>query len=475
MKLKQGVCLLMAGALLVGTVLSGCGKDEKSTSRKIYRPEDAEVLEDNDLTGMNIAYLGSSVMQGTENDNVSFAEFIAKRNEGTYIKETKENTTIADTGEDSYIQRLKKIDPNAKIDFFLCEIPWADVEQEVPAGKASDGADLEELDTKTSIGAMEYIARYAKQTWNCPVAFFTSPRIQDDEAYYELVQAAWSNKGQWQSSTVCFWVEVPLTDEEIEEYMVDARHPSGKGYLEYFSPLIEKKMMKALHESRQYAINSEPAYEVEAVAEREPNVLNGKHIIYLGSSVTYGSASNQLTFADYIGKRDKTTFVKEAVSGTTLVDNGETSYVQRMVNRIDPNQHADLFVCQLSTNDASTKNPLGEISDSKNLQDFDTSTVIGAIEYIITYAQQTWNCPVMFYTGTKYDSEQYGKMVEVLKQLQQKYEFGIINMWDELNADIPEYDSYMSDGIHPNRKGYLEWWTPFMEEKMIEYLKSFPE
>ena len=271
----------------------------------------------------------------------------------------------------------------------------------------------------------------------------------------------------------CIYVlREPADDEEKEEYMADDKHPNGNGYLEYFAPKMESKMRKAIHESEMYAINSDPQYELDAVAENEANVLNGKHIIYLGSSVTYGSASKQLTFADYIGKRDKTTFVKEAVSGTTLVDNGEQSYIQRMVKNIDPDQHADLFVCQLSTNDASAKQPMGEISESTNLEDFDTTTVIGAIEYIICYAKQTWNCPVMFYTGTKYDSEQYGQMVEALKQLQQKYDFGIINMWEELDADIPEYDSYMSDGIHPNRKGYLEWWTPFMEEKMIEQLTN---
>jgi len=33
------------------------------------------------------------------------------------------------------------------------------------------------------------------------------------------------------------------------------------------------------------------------------------------------------------------------------------------------------------------------------------------MEYIICYAKQTWNCPVLFYTGTKYDSEQYAEMV----------------------------------------------------------------
>ena len=64
---------------------------------------------------------------------------------------------------------------------------------------------------------------------------------------------------------------------------------------------------------------------------------------------------------EYLAARDGIVYVKEAVSGTTLVDNGETSYIARMKANI-PDQKADLFICQLSTNDATTGQPMGEIS-----------------------------------------------------------------------------------------------------------------
>ena len=80
-----------------------------------------------------------------------------------------------------------------------------------------------------------------------------------------------------------------------------------------------------------------------------------------------------------------------------------------MKNNIGTDEKFDAFVCQLSTNDASKEMPMGELSSSENLEDFDTQTITGAMEYIIVYAKQTWNCPVIFYTGTKYDSKQIGR------------------------------------------------------------------
>lgn len=47
---------------------------------------------------------------------------------------------------------------------------------------------------------------------------------------------------------------------------------------------------------------------------------------------------------------------------------------------------ADLFICQLSTNDATGRKPLGKIADSRDMNFFDTKTVAGAIEFIIAYA-----------------------------------------------------------------------------------------
>jgi lysophospholipase L1-like esterase len=466
----------------------GCGKtddgnkkddtsNEKTEKVEFVKVDKAVPIEENKLTGLNIAYLGSSVMEGTENDGVSFVEFIAKRNNGTYVKETKADSTMADTGEDSYVQRIQKMDKNTKIDIFMCEIPFADVEQNVTRGEIDEtkGPDnresLEDFDTTTTAGAMEYIANYVRQTWDCPVIFFTNIK-NGNKDYQELVQLGWRMLVKWQTGMVDAWFQLNTDVDEFGDYMVDETHPSGKGYLEWIAPFIESKLPDELHDYEMSLINELPEYALNAVAANEPNILTGKHVIYLGSSVTYGASSNQLSFVEYIAKRNDMTYTKEAVSGTTLVDNGDISYVQRMKNNIDVNETADLFVCQLSTNDATQKMPMGNISDSTELDDFDTTTVIGAMEYIICYAKQTWNCPVMFYTGTKYDSEQYAEMVEALKRLQTKYGIGIINMWDNLDIDIPQYDEYMADGVHPNRAGYLNWWTPYMERCMIEYLSQ---
>lgn len=213
-------------------------------------------------------------------------------------------------------------------------------------------------------------------------------------------------------------------------------------------------------------------YAVENVEPLPSGPLAGKHILYLGSSVTYGASSLQTSFVEYIAKRNDTTYQKEAVSGTTLVDEGVDSYISRL-QMIDPNEFFDLFVCQLSTNDATQKKPLGTVS-ADSVQDFDTSTVCGAVEYIITYVRKTWNCPVVFYTNAYYASEEYAAMVAALQKIAEKYSIGVIDLYtDQAFNDIDEAQRalYMADAIHPTRAGYLEWWTPVIEKKLIEVVK----
>lgn len=217
------------------------------------------------------------------------------------------------------------------------------------------------------------------------------------------------------------------------------------------------------------------AYDLETVSELSESPLSDTHIIFLGSSVTEGMASKGTSFVEYLAKRNKFTYTKEAVSGTTLVDNGSKSYVQRMINNIPANLQADLFVCQLSTNDAQKELPMGSISDSKKLDDFDTTTIIGAIEYIIAYATETWDVPVVFYTGTKWDNELYPDMIDVLYELQDKWDIHIIDLYKELpvqNVDEETYSEYMNDEIHPTKKGYLEWWTPQMESDLYNIIEA---
>ena len=233
--------------------------------------------------------------------------------------------------------------------------------------------------------------------------------------------------------------------------------------------------LTAAIQSGKFAAGNKAEYSVANTETLAPNALTGKTIIFLGSSVTYGSAANGESFVEFMEKRDGIIPVEEAVSGTTLVDEtvwGKKSYIERM-KTIDPSVQADAFICQLSTNDATMKKPLGEVSESFDRNDFDTQTVAGAIEYVVAYAQETRNCPVIFYTGTQYNNAHYAQMVELLLKIQEKWGIGVIDLWNdaEMNAvSAEDYKLYMVNGIHPSRAGYRDWWTPKFEAYLSELL-----
>lgn len=176
--------------------------------------------------------------------------------------------------------------------------------------------------------------------------------------------------------------------------------------------------------------------------------LHNKRVLFLGSSVTYGYRDTGISFADYMEKQCGLVMVKEAVPGTTLADIGDQSYVARL-ERMDTQQKFDLFICQLSTNDAALALP--------------TEQTEQAIREIIAYVRSTFACPIMFYTGTYFESDNYANLVTLLLCLQKELGFFVLDLWNdpEMRAISPEdYARYMADPIHPTLTGYEQWWTP---------------
>ncbi len=214
-------------------------------------------------------------------------------------------------------------------------------------------------------------------------------------------------------------------------------------------------------------------YSLKNTTTVENSPIKDKTVIFLGSSVTYGYGSMGVSFADYLEKADGIHAIKEAVSGTTLVDIKENSYVSRM-KTIDKNIKADAFICQLSTNDATKEMPLGEISTSYDINDFDTQAIAGAIEYIIAYVKDTWNCPIVFYTQAKYDSDHYAKMVDLLLEIQEKWDITVIDFWNDAeinNITEEQRKIYLIDHIHPTKAGYKDWWLPKFQETLYEVIE----
>ena len=200
--------------------------------------------------------------------------------------------------------------------------------------------------------------------------------------------------------------------------------------------------------------------------------ISRRPVLFLGSSVTYGSAAGGWSFADALAEQYSLPIVKEAVSGTTLVNDNDQSYIARMLRLPDDLPPAAL-VCQLSTNDAAQCKPLGEISPGMSPADFDLHTITGAMEFIIAHARETWGCPVYFYTSTRFDSAAYAQMVHRLHELAAKWSISLIDLWNDpaMNAvSSQDHARYMHDPVHPTREGYQAWWAPRFAQALREYL-----
>lgn len=200
--------------------------------------------------------------------------------------------------------------------------------------------------------------------------------------------------------------------------------------------------------------------------------LAGTKIFYLGSSITRGEASNGVAFGEIINKISGNPFTKEAVSGTTLVDNGSSSYVQRLKN-LNFNEKPDFLVVQLSTNDFSQGKPVGTVQNGTASTDFDTSTISGAIQHIIAYAKE--KCPtvkVVFYTGAVRSGWGYKSAYENyingdFKKICEKWK---IEPLDIFHSEYKNYSFYWSDDIHPTIQGYSAGWTPLFVKYFEEHL-----
>lgn len=102
-------------------------------------------------------------------------------------------------------------------------------------------------------------------------------------------------------------------------------------------------------------------FELDRIGEKDGSPLKNKTIYWLGSSVTVGINNHSLSMAEYLAARTGSTSVKDAVSGTTILDTGaenSKSYTSRLVNseRYDTAAAIDAFICQISTNDAKSEN-----------------------------------------------------------------------------------------------------------------------
>lgn len=523
-----------------------------------YNPDKMDKVGNSPLKGKHLIFLGSSVTKGFAAYGKSFVDMIAARNGAVCVKEAVSGTTLADNGSKSYVSRLKALDPKTPCDLFVCQLSTNDATKKVPLGSVASGKDMNSFDTKTVCGAIEYIIAYAKQTWNCPVVFYTNPQYASP-AYKAMVEALDKIAVKWGVQVIDLWHDKAANEKESKKHtcMNDQIHPTKKGYQNWV-PVFEAALASVLAgkpvPSRPVV---SPAVTDEDVAKKKrgrtirkvisiivvvivailvvvggstlqqlisvkglqnegnsdqynpenqtadpDSPIQGQQLLWLGSSVFQGFGAGNTSPAEWIDTIDGTESIVEVMGGTFLATidgsvgggaggdiSADSSYINRLRNNYNAdNTDVDLVVVQLSTNDSKGQCEIGEVSDSFDQGTYDETTTIGSLEAIISYTRDTWDVPVLVISGTVFQDEMtysggqsadlYLDMIDKCHQLEEKWgdQFYFLDLWhnDEMYEGVETggdlWRSYMSDAIHPTKKGYLEWWGPYIEAELFEIL-----
>ena len=216
-----------------------------------FSVEQTPALENSPLEGQTFFWLGSSVTYGSGSDGESVPDFFGKKYKVNTIKEAAPGTTLSDSKPNSYVDRLNKHlagkEKADHVDLFICQLSTNDTSLVDQRGillpdfiTASDA-----FDTKTTCGAIEYIIAVAKETWDCPVCFYTNPPTGNGN-YRDLVDMLFKVAEKWDITVIDLYTDEAfnaITDEQRTLYLSDPIHPTKAGYREWWLPKFEEALL----------------------------------------------------------------------------------------------------------------------------------------------------------------------------------------------------------------------------------------
>lgn len=190
------------------------------------------------------------------------------------------------------------------------------------------------------------------------------------------------------------------------------------------------------------------------------NILTDKTALFLGSNLTYGLSSLGESFVDYLWQKDGLIGIKDVENNTFLTHQDSfqkgDSYIARFQKDLkfyDP----EVLVIEISNKDLDENIALGDISDKH----YDTQTIIGALEYLISQTELLWRCPIIVYLNYKNDAKKHAQLAEKVLQLEQKKRISVI-----------DFSSDKTISSQPTRREFRDIWLPQFENELKEVLKN---
>ena len=225
--------------------------------------------------------------------------------------------------------------------------------------------------------------------------------------------------------------------------------------------------------------------DTEIAAVESDSALSGKKILFLGDSITAATRDDaaQKGWAGRIGTDYGAITTNAGWSGASVSTNKDSRIIAKMEE--NKNNTYDYVILHGGVNDAMTKAPLGKVSDSKNVADFDISTYAGALEELIYCAKEYFpNAKIGFIVNYQTPNSTWGGYTKDMaayfytaKQVCEKWEipyldlfFGSVEVEGKMlsySYDILKVDTatnfYNGDAgeVHINGSGYAAI-TPYI-------------
>jgi lysophospholipase L1-like esterase len=150
-------------------------------------------------------------------------------------------------------------DKSADIDLFIAQLSTNDTRGETAAsfpavlgGIKGPGLSSGDYDRKTINGSIEFIIQYVKETWDCPVLFFSCPQYEDS-LYGDMVEGLKDVVNAWADDEVYLldlWNDeafnAQLAGHEDLWIMPDKMHPYKAGYMEWWTPKFQEKLYEII-------------------------------------------------------------------------------------------------------------------------------------------------------------------------------------------------------------------------------------
>ncbi len=201
-------------------------------------------MDSSPLEGKRVLVLGSSNVLGTSSMGSSVAEYLHKRFGCICTREAARGSTLCDLGPQSYVSRLKALDPAEPYDLVVCHLSSNDATKRLPLGSAGK----KDVLGKTVAGGIRAVIDYVKETWGCPMVFFTNSYFTNDR-YERMVRLLYDITEGTDVGVLDLWNDKnfnTISREEKELFMADAIHPTKAGYRNWWGPELERQLRRYL-------------------------------------------------------------------------------------------------------------------------------------------------------------------------------------------------------------------------------------